>query len=77
MLGLLLFTTGEVLEEMEDRERLVKEVRNKVNLRVDGTHDEKIKLYHKLFGEIDVDDSGLINKLEFRRMLCALHLHYT
>ncbi len=67
---------------MEETENLIKELRAKIIVRAFGqsaqtTSDEERKQFiSDLFGEIDVDGSGHIDKDEFRALLRKLKLTY-
>jgi hypothetical protein len=68
---------GAVLEEMEEKNSLVLELRQKILSRIVGEMDDKKQIVKRLFQEIDTDKNGLISMLEMRQMLRALTLHYS
>lgn len=68
---------GSVLEEMEDKTRLIQELRLKILSRIVGESDDKKRIVARLFKEIDIDKNGLISPMEMRQMLRALSLHYS
>lgn len=70
----------EVLIETEDTDMLVKDLRERIMERISAletTVQDKVKIIHALFNEIDYDHNGWIDKLEFRFLLRTLKLTYS
>ena len=68
---------GAVLEEMEEKNILIEELRKRILSRIVGEMCDKKDIVRRLFQEIDIDHDGLISQSELRKMLTALRLHYS
>ena len=69
---------GSVLEATEEKEKLVKEVREKILDRIYGQGiKDKMIILKELFREIDANNNGTVSKYELREMLRILSLHYS
>ena len=70
-------TIGSVLEEMEEKQNLITELRTKILSRIVGEMNDKKDTVRRLFQEIDTDHNGKISQSELRNLLRLLSLHYS
>ena len=68
---------GEVLEETQERDALIQELREKITRRTRGSNMTQKEILAVAFREIDTDGSGEINKKEFQALLIQMDMCYS
>lgn len=68
---------GEVLEETQERDALIQELREKITRRTRGSNMTQEEILGIAFREIDTDGSGEINKKEFQALLIQMDMCYS